>query len=660
MKEAIAQQIAQLEQARKHVLDDASHYSAIVPGILPIVGPSAALEIQRWGTDFLAESFASPALSMHTKEALSVQVLETLKGYLQSPADDEYVVKSVVQTTASIYGLIFRHITNYPANTPIWDLMIAIKSNILKRFDTGPIGVRIACIKFMQRIVLVQTPGVITDPRRPDQNEISLALVPRNHPVIPPPNLEAEASGLLDRLLNVFYEQDSDAILVDATLNCLCSLVKSRQSISHRIINVVLNFNPFKQAHARLSTKEKVLLRSMEKTVKAFLLNVCRRPENGTHASKIEQHLSRLEAARIELFENTKKRGPPEALLGLDNAKRARLAEQAPSLPAGPISLTRFFTLTEDQALGSFDVTALPVDLAIKITLSVFQRSDRSQLDNAINSLKKRYLERSQQPSKPDLSLIPVNMEEDEYEPNLDPAAPKEDDEQRGNYTPPPNASNMDEEPALRIFKLPPSQPLSADQTQAWGIYSIQRVFDLVKGTTELSRQGKAGFSRLAGSNRDRETWITIMIRLATRADPEQIDSSNEEYINNGAAVQGAKPATFADSIRESLWRYIVEDFRHRIDIAISWLNEEWYNEKLRSLKQAKKLNGTSSKIASSSTYEKWVLKLLDAIIPYLDANDKILIRFLGEIPEIGQLVLERVKNMARDPDRVLLTVRAI
>lgn len=43
--------------------------------------------------------------------------------------------------------------------------------------------------------------------QRPDQNELSLALVPRDHPLIPPPNLEPEASGLLDRLLDVFNEQ---------------------------------------------------------------------------------------------------------------------------------------------------------------------------------------------------------------------------------------------------------------------------------------------------------------------------------------------------------------------------------------------------------------------------------------------------------------------
>lgn len=43
--------------------------------------------------------------------------------------------------------------------------------------------------------------------QRPDQNETSLAVVPRNHALLSIPNLEAESSGLLDRLLGVFQEE---------------------------------------------------------------------------------------------------------------------------------------------------------------------------------------------------------------------------------------------------------------------------------------------------------------------------------------------------------------------------------------------------------------------------------------------------------------------
>lgn len=100
--------------------------------------------------------------------------------------------------------------------------MMAIKFNILGRMDSAPTAIKICCIKFLQKLVQVQTPGVIADPRvctiksenavhlttlqRPDQNETSLAIVPRQHPLLPLANLEAEGAGLLDRLLSVFQD----------------------------------------------------------------------------------------------------------------------------------------------------------------------------------------------------------------------------------------------------------------------------------------------------------------------------------------------------------------------------------------------------------------------------------------------------------------------
>lgn len=59
---------------------------------------------------------------------------------------------------------MFTSIAN-PHDSPTWDKMAAIKSNILKRWDTASTGVRTCCIKFVQKVVQVQTPGVIADPR---------------------------------------------------------------------------------------------------------------------------------------------------------------------------------------------------------------------------------------------------------------------------------------------------------------------------------------------------------------------------------------------------------------------------------------------------------------------------------------------------------------
>jgi|SRR5690349_18796398 symplekin len=110
---------------------------------------------------------------------------------------------------------------SHPNDAQEWQTMSSIKTNILRRMDAATPGVRICCVKFLQQVVLVQTPGVVDPrvchivmlararhahhPQRPDHSDISLALVPRDHPLIPYASLEAEGHGLLDRLLDIIH-----------------------------------------------------------------------------------------------------------------------------------------------------------------------------------------------------------------------------------------------------------------------------------------------------------------------------------------------------------------------------------------------------------------------------------------------------------------------
>ena len=63
---------------------------------------------------------------------------------------------------------------------------------------------------------------------------------------------------------------------------------------------------------------------------------------------------------------------------------------------------------------------------------------------------------------------------------------------------------------------------------------------------------------------------------------------------------------------------------------------------------------------STAGNYETWVLKVLDGIVPYVDAKDKLFIRFLSEIPAINADILERIKKLAQDPERVGLAVNSI
>ena len=68
-----------------------------------------------------------------------------------------------------------------------------------------------------------------------------------------------------------------------------------------------------------------------------------------------------------------------------------------------------------------------------------------------------------------------------------------------------------------------------------------------------------------------------------------------------------------------------------------------------------------SSDDTTTPTYNFWMLKMLDGIVPYLDAKDsKTLLVFLSEVPALTPAALARVKDIARDPERVSLALSAL
>lgn len=103
--------LPQLEELRKACLGDSAQYVAVVPGIVPILQSAAALDVRRWGADFIAEAFATPTLPSHQKEQLITDtVMALLRAMLESPTEDIAVVRSAVQACASVYPYVFRRV----------------------------------------------------------------------------------------------------------------------------------------------------------------------------------------------------------------------------------------------------------------------------------------------------------------------------------------------------------------------------------------------------------------------------------------------------------------------------------------------------------------------------------------------------------------------
>ncbi|KAJ5612658.1 hypothetical protein N7510_005852 [Penicillium lagena] len=676
----VADQVAQLDAARTLVLGDAALYPQIVNGVLPIVGAHARVELRRWGAEFLAEAFASPLLSAVQKEPMATAVLQTIRQLSEVPDQDAAVMKGLVQAVASLYPSLFRHIVKHPEDSTSWENMNAIKQEILRRMDSFPYSIKISCVKFLQRVVQVQTPGPIADPRRPEQNETSLAIVPRSHALLSIPNLEAESSGLLDRLLGVFQEEASDTLLVNATLNCLASLIRSRQSISNKIINAVLDFYPTQHVRPPFTPTVRVNVKSMERTARALIMNVVKKNPNHPLTGKMQMYVERLMQSRLETTEDaSRKRGfPSEPTDGLDNAKRARLDAltppllKIPPLPPGPLSYAQLFTLTEDIGLSSFDVKQIPADLVVKIAIPLLAHVNPSTLTQAVDAIRARLQavtkQQNLQRQQHQQHAATGADEDDDYEPEYQPMDVSDNVSQEASAIAAEVAELQPDLVSLGPFVLPQPPPLTEEEAGEIGRSAVARVFGMLNmsETSPASAKGKTqqqlGFARLAGSTFDRDAWVVLLTRLATRA-PAGLE---EDHSKAKGGSSSRRQTAISDSIRETLYRYILEDFRARLNIGITWLNEEWYNDRIQMKAAAEsRIDNQGEEEESPPTvalhYDTWVIRLLDGILPYLDSRDiKVLVRFLSEIPDVTISVTQRVASLARDPERVNLCVQAL
>jgi symplekin len=217
---------------------------------------------------------------------------------------------------------------------------------------------------------------------------------------------------------------------------------------------------------------------------------------------------------------------------------------------------------------------------------------------------------------------------------------------------------------SLGPFVLPQPPPLSEEEAGEIGRSAVARVFGMLSAAetsptpAKSQSQQKLGFARLAGSTFDRDAWSVLLARLATRA-PAGLDNDQSTKSTNGVRRQ----TTIADSIRETLYRFILEDFRGRLNIAIIWLNEEWYNDRIR-MKSAADHRDDGDEDAEPTValnYDTWVIRLLDGFLAYLDSRDiKVLVRFLSEVPEITIAITQRVASLAKDPERVNLCVQSL
>ena len=353
---------------------------------------------------------------------------------------------------------------------------------------------------------------------------------------------------------------------------------------------------------------------------------------------------------------------PAEPTDGLDDAKRQRLTggpRRFPPMPPPPNSFAHLFTLTEDTMLQQFDVKLLPLDIVNTVATVLLQHVDNVALEEAINAVRARYdhLQKVTQPRLvPDVPMAgPTGIDDDDdYDPEF--VAPPE------SLVAASTEKALEElaQPAIELgpFELPKPPPLANGEAPKVAIQNVKSIDELIKsldGAQQGNTRQKLGLNRLAASTYDRDAWVTMLVRLATRA-PKGLDTEDAPEEMQAMLKREAGNENIPTIIREALFSFVTtgsQGFRAYLNVVISWLNEEWYADKI--------LMKANSQKTALPNYDRLAVRLLRVIVQFLDARDKnILIRFLSEIPAINEDMLRELMPLVRDPERTGLCILAL
>ncbi|CAG8482736.1 6344_t:CDS:10, partial [Diversispora eburnea] len=196
-------------------------------------------------------------------------------------------------------------------------------------------------------------------------------------------------------------------------------------------------------------------------------------------------------------------------------------------------------------------------------------------------------------------------------------------------------SEDQDLPPATPTFKfqpyvLPPPENLPEEQCQTFIKTVLVNILEIEsKLSTEVKgTRSNVVLTTLSNGKRLTRTQLHVMaVRLLTRG----LEFPNEatEKTNN--------------ELREIVVQHILEDFKNRMDFALTWLDEEWYHDIVRQRVDP----------SHKSNYVIWISRLLDRIIPALE--DRVLSQFLLDVPELVEDIVDRIKIFCNDPDRRML-----
>ncbi|GAA5855379.1 hypothetical protein JCM8547_009056 [Rhodosporidiobolus lusitaniae] len=586
----------------------------------------------------LVASLSSPSLQSALKASVAVQAVGPLSRILLTSSSDLSSVKLALAGLASAYPFLFRYATQ-SGDQAWWGRVVALKTAMLRQWRDGSVGAKVSAAKVIQRIIQTQTQAqaATADPRLRGgagagaNVEPNLSLCRPNHPFLKFATLEDEANKLLEECITTLFTS-SVPDLLSALVTTLASLVKSRPQFGKLVMTSLTNWSP-----AAMVGQNATQIKSVEKVVRLSLTHLLKNNHASAFSTQITDFLhqqgTRMEKAAAQAKQQREEEASKKRQLlpsEIDHqAKRRRLNCN--------VDVVQAFSASHHLPLHAIPAAAdLPVNVVVEAIVAVLQGTSPSAFSSAIEAVRRRLPAPSATPA-PAPAAAPTPLEaapqpSEAVAPAVDPLAldlGADELDIKPEVPPEPEVEAEAEEPVNHAVAF---EPVGAglDEGELAAPFEITTAAKEAMIVSSLRRVCAAG---LEGANS--AVWVPLVSRLITRG--LEVLSEEEEPREGGMGRLGR-----ADNLREVLFAFVTGDLQSRTELARLWLNEEWYASHRR-------------KVTENRPYDRWLRRFLEHVSKASKNQDKELLQFMMDLPELPLAEISRLEDMCLNVDQMQL-----
>lgn len=504
------------------------------------------------------------------------------------------VIKRVIQACGSIYKNGLQYLCSLTdasdSAEQAWSVLSLIKAQILDLIDNENDGIRTNAIKFLEGIIILQSYADEDSMKR--EADFSLADVPEQCKLIRRQKLQDEGTNIFDIMLQFHGTTHISSVNLIACTSSLCTVAKMRPIFMGPVVEA------FRQLNNNLPpTLTDSQVSSVRKSLRLQLQTLLKLRGSFEFASTIRNILMDLGASANEIQKLMPKMDKQEMARRqkriLENAaqslaKKARLVEQQQPEKQQPREMEvdeeelerqrqkstrvneKFLTeqLRSTETVVNLVIEFLPSlpDAPTEKFLAEYTPIKQAALPQQVSNIARQF---GQQLT--DLCLGPGSAAFSK-EPPMRPKTQTLSQIQASSVTPDPTSVAMEVDDRLNDAELQrkdeATKKLRETMERSKGEQTvIERMKERAK-TLKLQEITTKPFARSVKE----KFLLDAIIRIL---------NSERQCIMGGVAAKRRKlvtviAATFPDNVRIGIMNFILEDIKQRIDIAFSWLFEEY------------------------------------------------------------------------------------